>query len=129
MSEQPWSRAKRPFAVALAPPVLWLVGFFLVPLGIVWIYSLSETRGLIDVAFTGSLQNYLRTLDPLYLGVLWKSVWIAGLTTLACLVAGFPVALAIAFARGRAKTWLLILVMLPFWTNLLIRTYALMAVL
>ncbi len=129
MSEQPWSRAKGPFAVALGPPLLWLFGFFLVPMGIVWIYSLSETRGLTDVVFTGGFRNYLRTLDPLYLGVLWKSAWIAGATTLACLIAGFPVALAIAFAKGRAKTWLLILVMLPFWTNLLIRTYALMAVL
>jgi len=46
-----------------------------------------------------------------------------------CLVLGFPVALAITFAPDRLKAWLLLLVMLPFWTNLLIRTYALIAVL
>lgn len=129
MDAPPIRRAKGPFAAALGPPALWLIAFFLAPMAIVWIYSFSETRGLIDVAFTGSFSNYLRAFDALYLGVLWKSVWIAGLTTLACLVLGFPVALAIAFAKRRAKTWLLILVMLPFWTNLLIRTYALMTVL
>jgi spermidine/putrescine transport system permease protein len=54
---------------------------------------------------------------------------VAGLTTGLCLVLGFPVALAITFASDKAKTWLLLLIMLPFWTNLLIRTYALIAVL
>ena len=56
-----------------------------------------------------------------------KSVGIAALTTLICLIIGFPVALAITFAPPKAKTWLLLAVMLPFWTNLLIRTYALIA--
>jgi len=54
---------------------------------------------------------------------------VAGLTTLLCLIVGFPVALAIAFASERWRPWMLLLVMLPFWTNLLIRTYALIAVL
>jgi len=54
---------------------------------------------------------------------------VAGLTTLLCLIVGFPVALAITFAPDRLKAWLILLVMLPFWTNLLIRTYALIAVL
>jgi spermidine/putrescine transport system permease protein len=65
----------------------------------------------------------------LYLGIFWKSFWFAGLTTVLCLIAGFPVAVAIAFASDRLRPWLLLLIMLPFWTNLLIRTYALMAVL
>jgi spermidine/putrescine transport system permease protein len=58
-----------------------------------------------------------------------KSLVFAAITTGLCLVAGFPVAIAITFAKPKTKSWLLLLIMLPFWTNLLIRTYALMALL
>ena len=116
-------------ATIAAPPVLWLGGFFLAPLAIIWAYSFGENRSLTEIAVTGGLSQYARALSPLYLGILFKSMWIAGLTTVACLVIGFPVAVAITFASPRAKIWLLLLIMLPFWTNLLIRTYALMAVL
>ena len=81
------------------------------------------------MAFTGTLDNYLRALNPLYLGIFLKSFWFAGLTTLACLVVAFPVAIAITFASPRWRPVLLLLTILPFWTNLLIRTYALIAVL
>jgi spermidine/putrescine transport system permease protein len=75
------------------------------------------------------LQNYARALDPLYLGLFWKSIWIAALATALTLVIGLPVAFAVSFAPPRAKPLLLMLVILPFWTNLLIRTYAMIAVL
>ena len=127
--EQHWKSAKALFAAVLVPPLFWLALFFLVPMGIVWLYSFGENRGLTEIALTGTFSNYLRALDPLYLKIFIKSVGIAGLTTLICLVVGFPVALAITFAPPKAKTWLLLAVMLPFWTNLLIRTYALIAVL
>ena len=126
--EQSWRQAKGIFAGMLSAPLFWLVVFFFVPLGVVWLYSFGENRGLIDIAFTGTWKNYAHAFDPLYLGIFWKSVWIAGLTTLFCLIIGFPVALAITFAPEKAKGWLLLLIMLPFWTNLLIRTYALMSI-
>jgi len=124
-----WRGAKGMFAVLASPPVLWLAVFFLAPLAIVWAYSFGENRSLTQIAVTGSLGEYARTVKPLYLAIIGKSLWLAGLTTLICLVVGFPVAVAITFADARQKAWLLLLVMLPFWTNLLIRTYALMAVL
>ncbi len=127
--QQRWTEAKGPFAAFLAPPMLWLVAFFLAPLAVIWLYSFGENRGLAEVVVTGTLHNYVRALEPLYLSVAAKSALLAGAATALCLVIGFPVALAIAFAGPRAKTWLLLMVMLPFWTNLLIRTYALMAVL
>ena len=117
------------FFTAIAPPALWLIAFFVVPLAVIWAYSFGQDSGPTGVAITGTLSNYARALQPLYLGILLKSVVFAGVTTLACLVVGFPVALALSFATPRARTWLLIAIMLPFWTNLLIRTYALMAVL
>lgn len=125
--EQHWKSARSLFGVVLGPPLFWLVLFFMMPMGIVWLYSFGENRGLTEIALTGTFSNYLRALDPLYLKIFVKSVGIAGLTTLICLVVGFPVALAITFAPPKAKTWLLLAVMLPFWTNLLIRTYALIA--
>jgi len=124
-----WRQAKGVFAFMFAPPVLWLLVFFLAPLAIVWVYSFGENRGLTEIAFTGGLGNYARALNPLYLQIFAKSFWFAALTTALCLVVGFPVALAITFARPKTQAWLLLLIMLPFWTNLLIRTYALMAVL
>ncbi|MCI3131205.1 ABC transporter permease [Phenylobacterium aquaticum] len=127
--EVSWTKAKAVFAAALGPPLFWLVLFFLVPLGIVWAYSFGRNVGLTEISFTGTFANYARAIEPLYLKIFIKSAWVAGLTTGLCLVVGFPVALAITFASEKAKAWLLLLIMLPFWTNLLIRTYALIAVL
>jgi spermidine/putrescine transport system permease protein len=103
--------------------------FFLAPMAIVWAYSFGHNAGLTEIEITGTFHNYARAIEPLYLKIFLKSVWVAALTTVLCLVAGFPVALAITFASDKAKAWLLLLIMLPFWTNLLIRTYALIAVL
>jgi len=127
--EQSWKRAKAIFATVLGPPLAWLLLFFLIPLAIVWVYSFGTNVGLTEIAFTGTFSNYARAIEPLYIGIFLKSVGVAGLTTLLCLIVGFPVALAITFAPDRLKAWLILLVMLPFWTNLLIRTYALIAVL
>jgi spermidine/putrescine transport system permease protein len=127
--EQSWKQAKAVFAAALGPPLVWLVAFFLVPLAIVWAYSFGHNEGLTQIAITGTFKNYARAIEPLYLKIFLKSGGVAALTTFLCLVIGFPVALAITFASQKAKAWLLLLIMLPFWTNLLIRTYALIAVL
>jgi spermidine/putrescine transport system permease protein len=117
------------FLATAIPPIAWIVVFFLAPLAIVWAYSFGQNAGLTDVEINGTFANYTRPLQPLYLGIFVKSVIVAGLTTLLCLIVGFPVALAIVFASEKWRAWLLLLIMLPFWTNLLIRTYALMAVL
>jgi len=124
-----WRGARGVFALLLAPPVLWLLLFFIVPLAVIWGYSFGENVSLTEIAINGTFANYARALKPLYLAILVKSIGMAALTTLVCLIVAFPVAIAITFVSNRAKVWLLLLVMLPFWTNLLIRTYALMAVL
>jgi spermidine/putrescine transport system permease protein len=124
-----WRDQPAVFWTFLLPGALWLLAFFLLPLAIIWTLSFGERAGPADVAITWTLANYAKALDPLYLGLFWKSFWIAGLATLLVLVIGFPVALAVSFAPARAKPLLLMLVILPFWTNLLIRTYAMIAVL
>ncbi len=74
--------------------------------------------------FGFSLENYRRVFDPVYLGVFARSVGYAALTTAICIVLGYPVAWTIARAGERWRTRLLLLVMIPFWTSFLIRTYA-----
>jgi len=103
--------------------------FFLAPLAIVWAYSFGQNVSLTEVDISGTFANYARALEPLYLGIFAKSIFVAGITTLLCLIIGFPVALAIVFASERWRPWMLMLIMLPFWTNLLIRTYSWIAVL
>jgi len=127
--DESWTRAKGVFATLAGPPVVWLVAFFLIPLGIIWAFSFGENASLTQIAINGTFSNYAHAIKPLYLGIILKSFWFAALTTVLCLVVGFPVAVAITFASEKTKAWLLLLIMLPFWTNLLIRTYALMAVL
>lgn len=126
---QDWKQQKGVFAAIAATPLLWLAVFFVIPLSVVWLYSFGRNVGLTEIDITGTLANYARALEPLYLEIFAKSIAVAALTTLLCLIIGFPMALAITFAAPKWRPWLLLAIMLPFWTNLLIRTYALIAVL
>ncbi|HET9333603.1 MAG TPA: ABC transporter permease [Gemmatimonadota bacterium] len=109
----------------LAPGTLWLVLFFAVPILIMAAYSVMErgTYGGVEPGFT--LEAYARFFDPLYLRILVRTLMLAAITTLLCLAVGYPMAYAIA-AAGRWKHALLFLVVLPFWTSFLVRTYAIM---
>lgn len=126
MALQDWKQHKRPFAAIASGPLFWLFLFFLVPMTIVWLYSFGQNSGPADIDITGTLDNYKRATEWLYLSIFGKSLAVAALVTLICLVIGFPVAMAITFAPEKWRPWLLVAIMLPFWTNLLIRTYALM---
>lgn len=111
------------------PPGLWLVLFFLAPLALVFLFSFGEREGITGIALTWTLDNYLKALEPLYLAIVLKSLVIAGLATVICLLLGYPIAFAIAFSPKRLRLLLLVLVALPFWINVLVRTYALIALL
>jgi spermidine/putrescine transport system permease protein len=87
-------------------------------------YSFFQ-RGIYGgVVYEWTLDNYRRALDGLYLDILWFSLRVAVEATLVSLLVGFPVALFIATRPARWRTALLVLIVLPFWTSLLIRTYA-----
>jgi len=124
---QDWKAQKRPLAAIATAPVFWLALFFVVPMGIVWLYSFGQNSGPATIEISGTLDNYKRAIEWLYLSIFLKSLAVAALVTLICLIVGFPVAMAITFAAPKWRPWLLLGIMLPFWTNLLIRTYALMA--
>jgi len=123
-----WKDNRQVFWILGLPGTFWLLCFFLLPLGIIWLMSFGEKTSITEVAVTGTLVNYLRAFDPVYLQILWKSIWVSVLATALCLLVAYPVAFAICFARPVWKPLLLLLVILPFWINLLIRTYALIAV-
>jgi spermidine/putrescine transport system permease protein len=129
-----WKENSRVFWILAAPGTFWLLVFFILPLGILFLMSFGEKAvidgevSITETDITGTLANYLRSFDPLYLTIIWKSIWISALATALCLVTAYPIAFGICFAPDRWKPLLLLLVILPFWINLLIRTYALIAV-
>ena len=108
----------------LAPLLVWLVAFVVAPAVILLVYSFADRDELGRVVFTFSLENYRRIADPTYVAVLGRSVGYAAITTAICAVLGYPVAWCIARAGENWRHRLLLLVMIPFWTSFLIRTYA-----
>jgi spermidine/putrescine transport system permease protein len=107
----------------LAPAWALLLALFLVPLAILAAYSLLSRGVYGGVAGPWTLENWFRLADPLYLAILLRSVAVALASTLGCLLLGFPLAWFIARSGKRRNLWLA-MVMLPFWTSFLVRTYA-----
>lgn len=110
-------------AALLAPGTFWLLVFFFVPIAVVLAYSFMPRGVYGGVTAGATLDHYRRFLDPLYLTVLRRTVALAVACTGLCLLAGYPVAYAIARA-GRWKNLLLFLIVMPLWTSFLVRTYA-----
>ncbi|QSR73761.1 spermidine/putrescine ABC transporter permease PotB [Aeromonas jandaei] len=110
---------------AIALILGWLTLFVFLPnLMIIGVSFLTRDESeLIAPLFT--LSNYGRLLDPLYFEVLLHSLWLALLATSICLLVGYPFAWLLAHLPARIRPLLLFLVVVPFWTNSLIRTYAL----
>ena len=108
----------------LAPVTIWLGLFFLVPLLLILAYSFgtSGIYGGITLGFNPG--NYLKVFDPLYLEIIVRTFVIAFINTVLCLALGYPLAYFIAFKGGSWKNVLLLMVMIPFWTSLLLRAYA-----
>jgi spermidine/putrescine transport system permease protein len=106
------------------PSAFWLIVFFLIPLFIVLAISFGRRGTYGGVVWELGVENYRRFFDPLYLRIFARSVYIALATTIFCLLLGYPLAFFIARRPPRARNALLILLMVPFWTNFLVRTYA-----
>ena len=107
----------------------WLVLFVMIP-NIMIIGTSFLTRdeaNLIEMTFT--LDNYVRLADPLYFKVLMHSFYMAIIATLLCLIIGYPFAYIVAKMPEKWRPFMLFLVIVPFWTNSLIRTYGLKIVL
>ncbi len=114
----------------LAPSLLWLGIFFVLPFVIIVIYSFLTRGATGNVVWRFNLENYTRLFgDAVYLQVFIRSLWIGALTTLGCLLLGYPLAFFIVRQSPRWRSILILLILIPFWTNFLVRTYAWMVIL
>jgi spermidine/putrescine transport system permease protein len=111
-------------AILLAPGLGYLALFLVLPCLIIFAYSLFERGTYGGIDYTWTLENYQRSVTSLFARIFLDSVRIAGTATLVALLVGYPAAYAIAQAPRHRQMALLVLVMLPFWSNYLIRTYA-----
>ncbi|MGR0318408.1 ABC transporter permease [Agromyces sp. ZXT2-3] len=119
-------RARRGLAAApfLGPGMLFLIVFMAIPVGLLAFYTFFERGRFGGLVFEFTLDNWAKLAEPLYVGVILQSIGLALVVTLLALLIGYPMAYAIAGLSPKWRTIALIAVVLPFWTNFLIRTYA-----
>lgn len=116
--------ANRLWRLLLLPGGLWLLVLFIAPFGMVIAISLATTDFLGRPVFGFYPENYTQAFDPLFIPVLLRSVGFSVATTLLCLVIGYPVAYMIARYAGRFKNLLVVLIILPWFADYLVRIYA-----
>lgn len=105
-----------------APYIVWSIIFILVPLLVIVFYGLTKQND--NGAFQFSLENFGRFFTPLYLGVLWRSALFAAISTVICLIVGYPAALLLSSRDLKHKSVMMFLIVIPMWMNLLLRTYS-----
>lgn len=115
--------------ISLSTIWIWFFMFALLPFCLIAIASFlsHDENNLIQQPFT--IENYKNLFNPIYLHIFKRSFLIAGITTLICLILGYPVAYIIARTEHRLKNFLMLLIIIPFWTSSLIRSFALIAIL
>ncbi|WP_326910306.1 ABC transporter permease [Sedimentibacter sp. MB31-C6] len=111
------------------PYIIWITIFIVFPSFLVLLYSITtkESNGLTTIKFT--LGNFKDFFDPMYLNILWESILLAAISTVICLLIGYPTSYIIANASLNKRNTLLFLCILPMWMNMLLRTYAWMTIL
>jgi spermidine/putrescine transport system permease protein len=123
LAERNRPRTKTPPALVL-PAMGWFLWFLLIPLGFVMVYSLATKGTYGGIVYRFSVDNYVRATDWIYLRIFWNSLKLATLTALSCLLIGYPMAYVMATASQKMRSALLVLVVIPFWTNFVVRAYA-----
>lgn len=116
--------ANRLWRLLLLPGALWLLFLFVVPFGVTIAMSFGTIDDLGRPIFGWNPSNYAQVLDPLYVPVLLRSAFFAIATTLLCLLIGYPVAYMIARYGGRFRNLLVVLIILPWFADYLVRIYA-----
>ncbi len=111
------------------PYVFWSVIFTVVPLITIVVYSFSGRDAFGDIVYEFSLDNYKMFFTPIYMNVLWRSIKLSVYSTAICLILGYPMAYIIANAKGAKQNLMVMLFIVPLWTNFLLRTYAWMGLL
>ena len=112
-----------PAVTMVGPVTLWLAFFVAIPLLYVLVMSFCSLDSGYNVVFQFTLANYQRLLDPNYVQIYLSSILVAFLTTVICVAIGYPFSFLIARTQSKHKALLYMLVIIPFWTNSLIRIY------
>ena len=111
---------------AAYPYVVWSAIFIVIPLLLIVFFSFtSKVYG----RFVFSFENFQRLFEPIYFTVFIRSIWLAVLSTVSCLILGYPIAYIISKLPIKRRNMLILLFILPMWMNFLLRTYAWMAIL
>ena len=118
-----WKSNTLPALTMVSPVTLWLILLVAIPLIYVGVMSFCSIDNYYNVTYRFTLDNFKRLLDPDYMLIYGQSILIAFLTTVICIVIGYPFAYIIARSKSKHKKLLYILVIIPFWTNSLIRIY------
>lgn len=113
----------------IAPTIIWLLVFFLVPLLLIFGFAFMKNGMYGEIEKTFTLENIVKVFDPLYLQVLWTTFWIALVTTIITLLIGYPYAYTATVVNDKWQRILLLLITIPFWINFLVRSYALIVIL
>ncbi len=115
------------------PHLLWMVLFVIAPMFLIFFYALTVTNDGGVTHFT--LANFARFFEPIYIKILFNSIWIAFLSVIFCILLGYPAAKIIAdrdrvrMAKGKKATGLLMLFVMPMWMNVMLRLYAWLTIL
>jgi spermidine/putrescine transport system permease protein len=107
----------------------WLLVFALLPFGLVTLASFASHNDAQLISLPATLINYLQLNNSIYLKIFKQSFYIAGICTMICLLIGYPFAYVIARLQSRFRSLLILLIIIPFWTSSLIRTYSMITIL
>lgn len=113
----------------ISPIFLWMIFFFVAPIVLITLISFFTRGQYGEVVYKVTFDNYIRLFNPLYVKIFFNSILISFVTTFICLVLGYPFAYFIARASKKYRGILMLLIILPFWTNSLVRTYAMIMLL
>ena len=112
---------KKKTSLIAYPYFVWSALFIVIPLIIVLFFSFTKET---SSGYSFSLENYSRLLSPQYFSVFKRSIWLAFISTIACLIIGYPIAYIISQMKSSTRNLLIMLFILPMWMNFLLRTYA-----
>ncbi|MBS4540143.1 ABC transporter permease [Clostridium sp. D2Q-11] len=115
--------------LASYPYIIWSAIFIVIPLILVFLYGITIPSETSIFGLKLSLDNFQRFLEPIYIKVLWRSIWLAIVSTLICVIIGYPFSMLLAKTNVKKRNMLLLLVIIPMWMNFLLRTYAWMTIL
>ena len=112
------------FSQLALPYIVWAALMLILPMGLIGLYSISE-HGNSIISFSLTLEHYVRFFtDPDFLIILWRSLLIAVKTTIICLLLGYPVAYYISRSSEKMQNIFVLIITIPTWINMLVRTYA-----